>query len=302
MKESAGPEKKVKTSEFGQAINDLLKTDPQLAAEQVLAKFLSPRRMLSTPQQRKFLDTADITSIDVDGIAIKTYTWSNTPKSLTVLLSHGFLMNAASMLNFVQPLLQAGFKVVTWDQCAHGESGGTSANTHTWIQTIQTIAKMNTPLAGIIGFSIGGTAALMTLAETTSKLPYPALCCINPPTSCVSVLSKFLASNGCDMRVSELIPRVVKAEGIISQQQLGHILVGSNKICETKILIFRDRDDTVASVAEAQWLVVNLPHAELRLTRHLGHNGALSDRDVVKAAARFMGGDGLDTVPIRSRL
>ena len=110
MKESSGPEKKVKASEFGQAINDLFKTDPQLAAEQVLAKFLSPRRMLSTPQQRKFLDTADITSIDVDGIAIKTYTWLNTPKSLTVLLSHGFLMNAASMLNFVPTTSASGLQ------------------------------------------------------------------------------------------------------------------------------------------------------------------------------------------------
>ena len=292
---------RIKASTFGNAINDLLKVNPQLAAEQALMKFLRPERMVPSTEQRKFLGTAETTFIDVDGIAIMTCTWSRRQDSTVVLHSHGFLMTAATILNFVQPLLRAGFKVITWDHCAHGESGGETADMRVWMQTILTIARRNAPLSGIVGFSVGGTAALMACAQNP-EIRATALCCLNPPTQTATMLSKFLDFHGCNAELFSLIPRASLRKGILLPEHLPDVLSTNNQLSTTKVLIVQDRQDTIASVQEAKWLAAKLPQSELQFTQGLGHTGALSDRDVIQAAAEFMTRNRMSVLPETWRL
>ncbi|KAJ9603421.1 hypothetical protein H2200_012199 [Cladophialophora chaetospira] len=272
---------------FGQIIDNLLRTDPTLAAEKALKKLLQPGRMIPNAQERRYLDTAETAWIEVDGVSIKTYAWSRRVDSRTVLLSHGFSMNAATMLNFVQPLVLAGFKVVTWDHCAHGESGGNRADCRIWMNTIRKMAELHAPLAGIVGFSMGGTAAVMTLAQH-SALHCPVFCSLNPPLQFDTMLRKFVSFHGCNAELLTLIPRVAREKGMLLPEQLREILPTSDRLASTKTLIIQDRHDRVASVSEAQWLAGNLAHCELHFTEQLGHNGALSDRGVVRLATQFI--------------
>ena len=48
--------------------------------------------------------------------------------SPAVLLLHGWGGSRAQMTGFVNPLLAAGYRVVTFDQPAHGESDGKTTN------------------------------------------------------------------------------------------------------------------------------------------------------------------------------
>src|ERR671918_336718 len=54
---------------------------------------------------------------------ISTWRWGSRDAP-AVLLAHGWGGNAAQMRPFVFPLLQAGYRVIAYDQPAHGVSGG----------------------------------------------------------------------------------------------------------------------------------------------------------------------------------
>jgi hypothetical protein len=154
----------IDTVQIDPATNDSTQHDThrrRLAhAETVLTKFLRPRRVVPTPAQRKVLAAeAETFTVNNASVPIKTYVFGATANSpsQTVLLSHGFLMNAASMLKFVRPFRRAGLRVVTWDHCGHGESGGEFTDLRVWARTVLVMAEKFAPIAGVVGFSMGGT-------------------------------------------------------------------------------------------------------------------------------------------------
>ncbi|KAI1618394.1 Alpha/Beta hydrolase protein [Exophiala viscosa] len=292
-------------------------------AETVLMKFLRPGRMIPTPSQRKVLDTAETFTTDIDSVPIKTYIWScrnAVTVAPTVLLSHGFLYNAASMLKFVAPLLRAGYRVVTWDHCAHGESGGDFTDLRLWIRTIQVMADEYAPLAGVVAFSVGSTAALTALAQAQSSnqnLCVPSLVCINPPLQMDTVLKGFLRMYGYDKAaVADMMPLihgVAKDKDVYLPERARELLpahLGSGGLANTRVLLVQDRNDSVASVGEAEWVVELLrrgrgsksANVELRFTEKLDHGGALGDEGVVRLATEFVMGKDSGVLGRASRL
>lgn len=261
-------------------------------AETVLMKFLRPRRMIPTPAQRKLFEATEVETftVDVASVPIRTYVFggrttanSPSPSQRTVLLSHGFLMNAASMLKFVRPLRSAGFRVVVWDHCGHGESGGDFTDLRVWVRTVRVMVERYAPIAGVVGFSMGGTVALMALAdrewaqERRQKQEHaaleegehavaprvPALVCVNPPTQTDTVLKGFLRARGYDRLAADemvaLVHRVAEQKNVFLPERVRQILSGARgALAATRVLVVQDRHDSVASVGEAEWVVDHL--------------------------------------------
>ena len=63
--------------------------------------------------------------LGIDGIALHTYTWGDPATQPYVLFAHGWSSHGTRVARWVQPLRDAGYAVVTFDQAAHGRSGGT---------------------------------------------------------------------------------------------------------------------------------------------------------------------------------
>ena len=63
--------------------------------------------------------------LDIDGTRIHTYIWGNPQTQPYVLFAHGWSSHGTRIAPWVAPLQQAGYAVVTFDQAAHGRSGGT---------------------------------------------------------------------------------------------------------------------------------------------------------------------------------
>ncbi|KIV84960.1 hypothetical protein PV11_00705 [Exophiala sideris] len=277
-------------------------------AETALMKFLRPRRMIPKPAQRKVLDTAQTFTTDIGSVPIKTYIFpGRTADAPTVLLGHGFLYNAASMLKFVAPLLRAGYRVVTWDHCAHGESGGDFTDLRAWMRTLLVMAETYAPLAGVVAFSVGSTVSLMALADAEAQrqgacaVPVPSIVCINPPLQIDTVLKGWLRMYGYDetamVEMMPLIHRVAKDKDVYLPERVRGLLpsrVGA--LASTRVMVVQDRDDSVASVSEAEWVVDLLrrtrgsegANVELRYTDNLDHGGALGHEGVVRRVVEFL--------------
>ena len=112
-----------------------ISTNVRFAASALLAPDLAgawAERLFLTPPRPKdavlsSLDLVDAKSglLEHKGRAIATWTWgARSREAPAVLLAHGWGGNAAQMRGFVFPLLSAGYRVVAFDQPAHGVSEG----------------------------------------------------------------------------------------------------------------------------------------------------------------------------------
>src|SRR5919106_1294905 len=89
---------------------------------------------------------------------ISTWRWGSRDAP-AVLLAHGWGGNAAQMRPFVFPLLQAGYRVIAYDQPAHGVSEGKLTALPDFAEVLAEIAAHYGNVRAAIGHSLGATAA-----------------------------------------------------------------------------------------------------------------------------------------------
>ena len=79
---------------------------------------LKPRPV--TAAQRALLDAAETFGVRVNGELLSCWRWGDGP---AVVLVHGWSSRGIELGEFVAPLVEAGFAVVTYDGPGHGLSG-----------------------------------------------------------------------------------------------------------------------------------------------------------------------------------
>ena len=75
---------------------------------------------------------------------------------------------------FVEPLVEAGYRVVAYDGPAHGESPGRRTNIFKLTEGLMAVADAVGPLSGVIAHSLGTTAVL--LAASRLRLRSGSIC------------------------------------------------------------------------------------------------------------------------------
>ena len=98
---------------------------PELAGAWAERMFLTPPRGRDAAASALDLIDARSSFLEHKGRHIAMFTWGARSKDApAVLLAHGWGGNAAQMRAFAFPLLQAGYRVIAYDQPAHGVSEG----------------------------------------------------------------------------------------------------------------------------------------------------------------------------------
>src|SRR3954469_17074740 len=96
---------------------------PELADAWAERLFLTPPRPKHAAASARGLSDARSSCVQRKGRAIATWRWGSLDAP-AVLLAHGWGGHAAQMRAFVFPLLSAGYRVIAFDQPAHGVSEG----------------------------------------------------------------------------------------------------------------------------------------------------------------------------------
>jgi pimeloyl-ACP methyl ester carboxylesterase len=106
-----------------------------------------------------------------------------------VLLVHGWGGNAAQMRAFVFPLLSAGYRVIAYDQPAHGVSEGRLTGLPDFADVLAEVAWHHGDVRAVIGHSLGATAAAM--AHAWKKLDAKNIVLISPPSDMLGYSRRF---------------------------------------------------------------------------------------------------------------
>jgi pimeloyl-ACP methyl ester carboxylesterase len=250
----------------------------------VYRAFFSPGKYEVKSAEQAVLQRGRSSRITFDGGELAVTTWGEVGSS--VLLMHGWGGSRAQMTGFVDPLLEAGYRVVAFDQPAHGESDGRTTNLLEIVPTMDLIAKQVGPFVAVIAHSFG------TLITSYSLVNHKF-----PPVLRLVYLGSF-------NRLMDSLPRFQSLAGISDQitealrdmiyEKFGRDVLESicNEILAPQInvpaLIFHDTTDNVTPIEDSRALARVWKTAQMVETEGLGHRGGLQSDAIHKQVVEFL--------------
>ena len=265
----------------------LSKASPGLAAQLGERVFIRPRRFERPSHEQACLQNAQHFTVDTTFGKIAAWTWGKGP---VVLLVHGWEGRGSQMGAFVEPLVAAGFRVITFDGPAHGKSSGSTTTLLRYATVVQELIDFLGPLHAVIAHSFGGPVTSLLLK---SGLKLQRVVYIASPNDAINITKQFASIIGLSEHavgvMRENIRRRYKDEWLAyanSWEELAQSKFAPD--FQTPLLIFHDENDLDVPISESRDIAAAWPRAELAITRGLGHRRILKDGHVVERAVRFI--------------
>ena len=253
---------------------------------------LAERLFLTPPRPRDGALTAlDLIDARAGGIEnrgrfVATWRWGSRDAP-AVLLAHGWGGHAAQLRGFVFPLLSAGYRVIAWDQPAHGISEGRLSGLPDFADVLAQVAWEHGNVHGIIAHSLGASAATLALAR---GLRVPRVVLIGASMDVHSYSRQFARWHRLPETVRKSMQAAIEERFGLRWSELDMAKLAPRIAAEA--LVIHDRDDRIVPLRKGEAFAASWPGARLMKTSGLGHRRILDDDDVSQAAARFIAGAG----------
>src|SRR5512138_2435917 len=258
----------------------------QAAVKKTYQAFFSPSRYEVKPSEREVLEWGNNYRIPFEGGELAVTTWGNNGPA--VLLMHGWGGARAQMTGFVDSLLFAGYRVVAYDQPAHGESDGQMTNLLEIAPTMDLIAEREGPFYAVIAHSFG--TLITSYALVNRKFPAPArLVYLGAFNELLESLPRFQVIAG-------LPDEIMDGFRAMLYENFGRELLESitNEKLTPEIhipaLMFHDATDNVTPVEDSRTIARVWKYAQYNETEGLGHRGALQSKSIQEQVIKFLRG------------
>jgi pimeloyl-ACP methyl ester carboxylesterase len=250
-------------------------------AQQALLGFLTPLRQQPSESEQALFAKATILSIPFNALNINAFLWGN---GRTILLVHGWGGYGLQLSEFVNPLLNAGYRVLAFDAPAHGSTPGEQTNFFELAQAIATVAQYQSPIEGIIAHSFGAASTTLALCNglQTGKVVY-------------------LGAVGCLSNAATTFAKRVRLSGettaafrYLCEEKFGQDIWQKFTIDQTArhlsipVTLFHDRRDREVPFSESLAISQIWSGANLIETVGLGHRRIMRDESVIRQAVEFM--------------
>lgn len=245
--------------------------------------FLTPKRHPRPASEHEVLGTARHLLVPSDDGPLASWEWGdNGPR---VLLVHGWEGRGAQLGALAAPLVDRGYRAVTFDAPAHGDSPGNIASLVHFARAIRAVAKAYGPLEAIISHSMGGPSTAWALTSGPLAKRVVMICPPIDVSDFTRQLSKALAL-GDDVRAA-VEARLARRLGVtVSELHVAKVAGGMT----APLLLVHDEDDREVGIGCSERIAQSWPGAEMIRTRGLGHRRILKDPAVIEAAVRFIDG------------
>lgn len=274
-----------------------ISTNVRFAATALLAPDLAgawAERLFLTPPRPKypeseFFDLIDARSSFVEhrGRQLATWRWGSHDAP-AVLLAHGWGGRATQMRAFVFHLAGAGFRVIAYDQPAHGLSEGRFTALPDFADALMTVARHHGNVRAVIGHSLGATAAALAMAQ---GLPIERAVLLSPPSDVLGYSRRFARWHWIPEAVRGAMQQAVEER---FGMRWADLEVGRfAQRLEAAALVIHDRDDRMVPAWQGARLARVWPGARLHLTQGLGHSRILEDESAIREAVDFIAGRSL---------
>ncbi|KXJ46504.1 MULTISPECIES: alpha/beta hydrolase [Marinobacter] len=256
---------------------------PEKAGRLVNRMAFRPSRLPMPSRYEYLLDNADsYTQLQHGARTIPVYSWGQGPVILGV---HGWAGAGIQFGAWVNPLVEAGYRVVLFDAPAHGRAQGESTNLFEMAEVVARVAASVGRVHGVLAHSIGCIAAARAIAD---GLQPDYLVMLAPPVSLTAVMDNLVRQLGLSQDVLAVHLQLMEERfGKSVWEQLD--LEALSRTLTQRGLMVIDDDDTSISPDESERVFNNWENANVLRTRGLGHHRLLWSPMVVDTVLRDLG-------------
>jgi len=249
---------------------------PGVVERWIVRRFLTPRRSA----QPAAAPIGEEWSIRSAGGEITVYSAGLAPR---VLLVHGWEGSAGDFSAMARAFQRAGFGVVTFDQPAHGRSGGRRTTLPAMARAVLDVARATGPFVGVVGHSLGGAATLLALRD---GLPARCAVLIAPPYDARPFVQLLGAHVGATApRVAGAIARL---ERHVGSAVGGRATDRAAELARVPGLVLHDRADRAVPFAHGVSVAAAWPGARFVPLDGVGHRRALDAPVIHDEILRFI--------------
>ena len=254
---------------------------PYITARLTSFLFFTPIRFKAPKQELEFSRLAKTKTIKFKNNKVQVYEWGKADKA--ILLVHGWAGRATQVAHLAAPLMEAGYKVYSFDAPAHGNSNGRHTHVMEFSDLIFRIKAIHPEIESIIGHSMGGAACVYAITKgfVTKKC-----ITIGSPSSTKWILKSFCETINVSSRIEKLMRDRLVAK---FQKQFDDLSISNLvKTIDTDGLILHCEDDVDAPVESAHQIHEHWKNSKLVLTKKLGHRRILKNKDVSQTIIDFL--------------
>ena len=246
--------------------------------------FFSPAKYEVKPKDREIIEWGNNYRIPFDDGELAVTTWGNNGPA--ILLMHGWGGARAQMTSLVDPLLFAGYRVVAYDQPAHGESDGKMTNLLEITPTMELIKDKEGDFQAIIAHSFGTLITSYALVNRNFPPPSKLVYC--------GAFNRLLDSLPRFQALASLPEEIIEGLRNMLYENFGRgvldAIVNEELTPQIKIpaLMFHDVADNVTPIEDSRAIAKAWPSAQLIETTGLGHRGALQSKEIHEQIVGFL--------------
>lgn len=254
---------------------------PRVADRRAARLFRTPRRPRRSSAPRVPGLVAEPGTTFSQGLGLPTWTFGAGAR--VALLVHGWNGHAGQMARLVAPLVERGFRVVAFDQPAHGAADGEEATVIDFARAIADVARVHGADV-VVAHSLGATATALAIAQHGLS---PAAVVLYAPAAAVPPYLRRMAEalELPEERVEGLFASVTERLGVDLDTLDVRTLARGFR---TPALVLHDPEDDDVAFAEGRAIAEAWPGARLLALPGIGHRDGLRDPQVVATAADFV--------------
>ena len=248
-----------------------------------------PKREESWLRSASRIEAVEVSSelLEISPLPVMTYYWENPAdkNAPLVMLIHGWTGRGSQMAAFAEPLLRAGFQVLSFDNHAHAQTPGTATTIFKQSEVQRALAEKFGPVYAVVTHSFGG---MVTPYSLNHGMQTQKVVCISPPARFDFLLKRFSQILSLPQSIQDYMVKRFKREygenlvervsSTTTSQNLGHI----------PALIIHDVDDFDVPSSEGEILHHAWPNSRFITTTGLGHRRILYDEQVIESTINFL--------------
>ncbi|HEY3270378.1 MAG TPA: alpha/beta fold hydrolase [Geothrix sp.] len=253
---------------------------PSLALRWAERLFCTPRRHREPEPELAALRRGRAFHFQSNGLRLQAHAWGEGP---AVLLLHGWEGRGAQFHAFIDPLVEAGFSAISFDQAGHGRSQGRQAGPLIWAQAVEALIDEIGPIHGIVAHSLGAAGAAIAM-DRGAYVPLAVF--IAPPAEPDPFYGGLLSALGLPEKEHPAAFEAFAARLGVPWNRVR--LRSLAPRLSAPLLVIHDRGDREVPWSSGAAIASAWPAARLHSTEGLGHRRILRDAAVVERSVAFL--------------
>lgn len=234
------------------------------------------------PEAEKVAATkAQASFITVDGLRIRIWSWGQGP---TILFIHGWGGRGTQISSFIDILNQSGYKVMSFDLPAHGQSDGKITDAFSVSKTLNEVIKKIDNLHTVITHSFGG---IIFGHFYTPSLNIKKIVMFCPPSTVTTPFKEFSDKLKLPETIKNYVLKKIEDDlGSDAFERLS-LLKNAEKIVQP-VLVVHDKSDDVVPFEEGKNVASIIQHGTFLGSYDLGHRKILFDQTLIQQVVNFI--------------